>query len=123
MRIIERKGMHQDTALVERAKAECQELVRIFIKSAFFVFTNPDPDQLALNVVALGQSVQRLAGEIFLRDLPLKLDAVSAISCHGLLSENPADWVNPEILNCPPSGAHSKAGVPFARKTRVPIQW
>ena len=33
MRIIERKGMHQDTALVERAKAECQELVRIFIKS------------------------------------------------------------------------------------------
>ncbi|MEO8066148.1 MAG: four helix bundle protein [Flavobacteriales bacterium] len=33
IRIIERKAMHKDAALVTRLKTECQELVRIFIKS------------------------------------------------------------------------------------------
>lgn len=33
IRIIERKEMHKDAALVSRAKNECQELVRIFIAS------------------------------------------------------------------------------------------
>ncbi len=33
IRIMERKGMHKDAALIGRVKGECQELVRIFIKS------------------------------------------------------------------------------------------
>jgi hypothetical protein len=48
-------------------------------------------------VVALGEAVQRLAGDVILRDLPLELDAVGTVLGHGLSSsESPACLVNPE---------------------------
>src|SRR3546814_7032290 len=46
----------------------------------------PDADQVARDVVTLRQTVQRLAGEKLLRDLPLELDAMGTVSCHGLHS-------------------------------------
>ena len=43
--------------------------------------------------MALAKTVQRLAAEVFLNDAALELDAVCAVSGHGLSSfESPAPW-------------------------------
>lgn len=38
----------------------------------------PNPDQVARQVMPMGETMQRLAGQISLRDLPLEFDAVGA---------------------------------------------
>ena len=53
------------------------------IERAGLVLLDPDPDQVAGDVVALRESVQGLAGQELLRDQPLELDAVGSVSCHG----------------------------------------
>jgi hypothetical protein len=65
---------------------------------------DPDADQVAGDVVAFRQPVQRLAGQIFLRDLTLKLNAVCTVSCHGSLFENPTRLVNPSCRSVHPQG-------------------
>jgi hypothetical protein len=52
--------------------------VRVFVKGAGFVFLNPDPDQIATHVMALGESMQSIAGQEFLSDLTLEFDAARA---------------------------------------------
>ncbi|MBM9595936.1 hypothetical protein [Roseitranquillus sediminis] len=41
------------------------------------------PDQVPGDIVTLRQPVQGLAGQALLRDLPLELDAVGSVLCHG----------------------------------------
>ena len=63
----------------------------IFVEGARLVPLNPDPDQIARNVVALRQTVQCLASKELLCDLTLKFDAMGSVLCHGLSSlESPA---------------------------------
>jgi hypothetical protein len=50
---------------------------------AGLVLLDPDPDQVAREVVAFGQTMQRLATEVLLNDLTLELDAVGSVLCHG----------------------------------------
>jgi hypothetical protein len=57
---------------------------RIFLELASFVLLNPDPDQVSVSVIALGEPVKRLAGQELLSDLALELDAVGAVLGHGL---------------------------------------
>lgn len=67
--------------------------------------------------MALGQAVQRLAGNLFLRDLTLQRDAVDTVSYLGLLSsEGPAATLNSPNSICPPPGAHSSSQLTFAAK-------
>ena len=74
----------------------------VFVKGAGFVFLNPDPDQIAADVVALGERMQGLAGQEFLSDLVLELDAMRAVLGHGLPSfQSPVRWsilVSPTVL-------------------------
>jgi hypothetical protein len=63
--------------------------LRIVVKGALLVFANPDTDQIAGDIETLRQTVKRLTGKIFLRDLAFELDAVTAIFAMGSLSENP----------------------------------
>jgi hypothetical protein len=58
------------------------------------VFANPDTDQIAGDIETLRQTVKRLTGKIFLRDLAFELDAVTAIFAMGSLSENPEGGSN-----------------------------
>jgi hypothetical protein len=91
---------------------------RVFIELAGLIFLNPDTDQVPADVVALRQTVQRLAGKKLLRDLTLELEAVGAVPGFGLSSfENPAarsiaklDLVRPEGPT-PSLGVHWRAGV------------
>lgn len=74
----------------------------VFVKRAGFVFLNPDPDQIAADVVALGEPMQGLAGQEFLSDLVLELDAMRAVLGDRLPSfESPVRWsilVSPTVL-------------------------
>ena len=74
----------------------------VFVKGAGFVFLNPDPDQIAADVVALGEPMQGLAGQEFLSDLVLELDAMRAVLGDRLPSfESPVRWsilVSPTVL-------------------------
>src|SRR5271156_5584949 len=61
------------------------------MKVAGLVLLNPDPNQIAADVMALGEPVKGLAGQKLLSDLALELDAVRAVLGHGLPSfESPA---------------------------------
>src|ERR1700722_804656 len=47
------------------------------------VLVNPDPDQVARDVVTFGETVECLASEEFLGNLPLEVDAVGTVPGHG----------------------------------------
>jgi hypothetical protein len=47
-------------------------------------FLDPDPNQIARDVVALRNGVQCLAAEILLRYLPFEVDAMGSELYHGL---------------------------------------
>ena len=78
---------------------------------------DPDPDQVAREIVAPAEHVRRLAGEILGDDLSLEVDAVSAVSGHGPSSSespapvnsNPPDLSNPRgALHLPPPGRRDR---------------
>jgi hypothetical protein len=48
----------------------------VLVEGARLILLNPDADQIAANIVALREPVQRLAGEKLLGDLTLEFDAV-----------------------------------------------
>ena len=52
---------------------------RIFVERAGLEPLDPDADQIARQVVALRQAVERLAREKLLCDLTLELETVSAV--------------------------------------------
>ena len=85
--------------------------LRLVIEGTLLILAHPDADQIARQVMPLRQAMQRLAGDEFLRDLALELDAVTAMLGHGLSSlrkpGRPVKSVNPI---CPPPGAHSRRG-------------
>src|SRR5580700_10082342 len=55
----------------------------IFIKCPGLKLVNPDPDQVARDVVTFGETVECLASEEFLGNLPLEVDAVGTVPGHG----------------------------------------
>ena len=55
----------------------------VLVEGVRLVLVYPDPDQGAGHVAAKCQAVQRLAGEILLKDLGLENDAVGSVLCHG----------------------------------------
>jgi hypothetical protein len=56
----------------------------VFVQGTGFIPLNPDADQLTRDIMPLGKRVQALAGNKFLRDLPLERDAVGTLlSGHG----------------------------------------
>jgi hypothetical protein len=62
--------------------------LRVLVKVAGFVFLNPDPDQVAADVVAFGEPMKGLAGQEFLRDLALELNVCARCLAMGFhLSE------------------------------------
>jgi len=77
------------------------------------VLLNPDPDQIARDIVPLRQAVQGLAAEKFLRDLPFEFDAMGSMFRHGF---HPSEARQPGQFipaPCPPPGAHSNPGSRF----------
>jgi hypothetical protein len=56
----------------------------IVIEGAGLVSLNPDANELARDVMSLGESMQRLPGNELLGNLALELDAVGTVLGHGL---------------------------------------
>src|SRR5512132_3194329 len=83
---------------------------RILVEGAGLVLRDPDADQIARDVVALGETMERLTGDELLRHLPLEPDAVTPVLGHRpSSSEGPAYRVNSPPSICPDQGAHSIA--------------
>src|SRR5713226_9358246 len=56
----------------------------IRVQAAGFILLNPNPDQLAREIVPLGEPIKGLPSNVLLHHLPLKLDAVrTLLSGHG----------------------------------------
>src|SRR3546814_2123068 len=84
---------------------------RVLVERAGLVLLDPDADQVARDVVTLRQTVQRLAGEKLLRDLPLELDAMGTVSCHGLHSPKARPTrLNPQSRPVHPQGRTPRWG-------------
>jgi len=80
----------------------------VMIERSSFKLPHPDSDEVARDVVSAGESMERLACNGVLGDLPFELDAVGAVLGHGFHSlKAPAAPVNSQPAICPPSGAHS----------------
>jgi hypothetical protein len=63
----------------------------VVVEGACLVLRNPDSDQVARDVMALGQAMQGPASEELLGDLTLERNAVGSVSRHGpSSSEDPA---------------------------------
>src|SRR6266536_1878349 len=62
---------------------------RIAVERPGLILGNPDADQVAADVVPLGEPVERLARQIVLDDLPLELDRIAAVLGHGLSPRKP----------------------------------
>jgi hypothetical protein len=72
---------------------ECRDLCFVFLKkisrSGVFIegpclkLPDPDSDEVARDVAAFGESVERLARHKFLGDLPFKLNAMGTVPGHG----------------------------------------
>ncbi|MCB1374409.1 MAG: orotidine 5'-phosphate decarboxylase [Rhodobacteraceae bacterium] len=72
-----------DRADLDAALIRDGDMAEIVVERARLVLANPDPDQVARNVVALREPVQCLTGQEFLGDLTLELDAVRSVLHHG----------------------------------------
>ena len=55
----------------------------VFIERAALKLLDPDPDQVARNVVAFRETVERLARNEFLGDLPFEFDAMGTALGHA----------------------------------------
>ena len=81
----------------------------VFVEGAGLVPFDPDADQVARDIMALFQTVKRLASQIFLRDLTLKFDAVGSTLGDELSSfESPACRSNVKSYPVRPRPGHSK---------------
>ena len=77
----------------------------VLVEGARLVSFDPDTDQIAREIVALLQTVERFASQKLLRDLTLKFDAVRAIPDHELSSfESPACRSNVKSAHVRPQG-------------------
>ncbi len=55
----------------------------VFVQAASLILLNPDADQLARQIMPLGEPVKALTGNVLRHHLPLELDAVRALFDHG----------------------------------------
>src|SRR3546814_13858414 len=96
---------------------------RVLVERAGLVLLDPDADQVARDVVTLRQTVQRLAGENLLRDLPLELDAMGTVSCHGLPSPKARPTrSHPQSLPVPPQRRPPPRGEPLTGGLPEPLR-
>ena len=69
-----------------RRLSSAQPLLRAFaIKAALNPAHHPDSNEVARDVVSVGERTQHLARNEVLDDLPFELDAVGAVLAHGLI--------------------------------------
>src|SRR5512132_2666283 len=95
---------------------------RILVEGAGLVLRDPDADQIARDVVALGDTMERLPGNELLRHLPLALDAVTPVLGHRpSSSEGPAYPVSSPPSICPEEGAHSTPAPLIVALCRFPV--
>ena len=59
------------------------------VEGAGLVLGHPDAHQVAIDLMALGEPVQGLAGQVLLRHLALELDRIAAVLAHGLSPRKP----------------------------------
>ena len=72
----------------------------VLVERAGLRLLDPDPDQVARQVMASAERVQRLPGVVFGNDPTLEVDAVAAVSRHGPSSSLEArPPVNPKPLD------------------------
>lgn len=89
------QSLHSDEPL-QRGDPGCVDLDRVrcdgfVVKRSGLELLDPDTDQIARQLMSIGQAVERLAGKILLHDLTIELDSACAMSNHGLPSfETPA---------------------------------
>jgi hypothetical protein len=77
----------------------------VLVEGARLVSFDPNTDQIAREIVAFLQTVERFASQKLLRDLTLKFDAVRAIPDHELSSfESPACRSNVKSAHVRPQG-------------------
>src|SRR5712672_910637 len=80
----------------------------IRVQAAGFILLNPNADQLAREIVPLGEPIKGLPSNVLLHHLPLKLDAVrTLLSGHGFHLRKPRTPVKSLTSTCPAPGAHS----------------
>ena len=76
----------------------------IRVQAAGFVLLNPNADQLAREIVPLGEPIKSLPSNVLLHHLPLKLDAVrTLLSGHGFHLSKAQNTC--QITNFNPSGS------------------
>jgi hypothetical protein len=92
-----------------------QELGRrhVLIERTGLRLVDPDPDQVARQVMASAERVQRLPGMVFGDDLALEVDAVAAVSGHGPSSSESPPPVNRQPLDLSSSRGALHIGVQF----------
>src|SRR6478672_8095399 len=76
----------------------------IRVQAAGFILLNPNADQLAREIVPLGEPIKGLPSNVLLHHLPLKLDAVrTLLSGHGFHLSKAQNTC--QITNFNPSGS------------------
>jgi hypothetical protein len=89
--VLERQLAHQPLKRTDARLVFPRDARRgqIGIELASLRLGGPNADQVTGNAVPLGKPVQRLAGPIFLNNLPLELNRISAPRSHGLSPRKP----------------------------------
>src|SRR5438034_7720199 len=86
----------------------------IRVQAAGFILLNPNADQLAREIVPLGEPIKGLPSNVLLHHLPLKLDAVrTLLSGHGFHLSKAQNTCQISTSTCPAPGAHSRLTSPF----------
>lgn len=103
LRQLDLEGLPPDQALERRDPrlVLAQELGRrhVLVESARLRLLDPDPDQVARQVMASAERVKRFPGVVVGNDLTLEVDAVAAVSGHELSSSECPAPVNRMLLN------------------------
>ena len=88
----------------------CQHIgsLILLIERTRLQLDDPDVDQIARQVMPLGERMKGVASDELLRDLTLELDAVRAVACHGF-----------HPLNTQPSRSIQQM-IPVRRQRRTP---
>src|SRR5258707_4796688 len=80
----------------------------IRVQAARFILLNPSADQLAREIVPLGEPIKGLPSSVLLHHLPLKLDAVrTLLSGHGFHLSKAQNTCQITNFNLSGSRAHS----------------
>src|SRR5258707_14560085 len=93
----------------------------IRVQAAGFILLNPNADQLAREIVPLGEPIKGLPSNVLLHHLPFKLDAVRRCClAMAFIFRKPRTPVKSLTSTCPAPGAHSTRRSPFDPKRPSP---